>query len=149
VLVARAVCVWSNTCNNSCFVLQQQSAVYLELWPSTRKQSWSVSECQRQWRVHWRELSLIHFSCKSNYSILLHNKTPIYSTGGLLRVCVRPARLPVLTWVPSSVPPVNSIRDTFLIGSATDRTVCLLIMLDTLYRITTKNFNFSLQYEIS
>jgi len=36
--------------------------------------------------------------------------------------CVRPARLPVLTWVPSSVPPGNNIQDTFLIGSATDTT---------------------------
>ena len=33
---------------------------------------------------------------------------------------VRPARHPVLTWVPSSVPPGNNIQDTFLIGSATD-----------------------------
>ena len=32
-------------------------------------------------------MSLIHFSCKCNYSILLHNKTPIYSTWGLLSVC--------------------------------------------------------------
>jgi len=37
--------------------------------------------------------------------------------------CVRPARLPVLTWVPSSVPPGNNIQDTFLIGSATDTTL--------------------------
>jgi hypothetical protein len=28
-----------------------------------------------------------NFSCKCNYSILLHNKTPIYSAWGLLRVC--------------------------------------------------------------
>ena len=35
---------------------------------------------------------------------------------------VRPTRLPVLTWVPSSVPPGNNIKDTFLIGSATDTT---------------------------
>ena len=53
----------------------------------------------------WRELSLIQFSCDCNYSLVKHNKTPFYSTWGLLRVCVRPARLPVLTWVPSSVPP--------------------------------------------
>ena len=32
-------------------------------------------------------MSLIHFSCKCNYSILLHNKTPIYFAWGLLRVC--------------------------------------------------------------
>jgi len=36
--------------------------------------------------------------------------------------CVRPARLPVLTWVPSYVPPGNNIQDTFLIESATDTT---------------------------
>ena len=32
-------------------------------------------------------MSLIHFSCKCNYSILLHNKTPFGSALGLLRVC--------------------------------------------------------------
>ena len=30
---------------------------------------------------------MTHFSCKRNYSILLHNKTPIYSAWGLLRAC--------------------------------------------------------------
>ena len=35
---------------------------------------------------------------------------------------MRPARLPVLTWVPSSVPFGNNIQDTFLIRSATDTT---------------------------
>jgi len=28
--LSREQCVWSNTCNNSCFVLQQQPAVYLQ-----------------------------------------------------------------------------------------------------------------------
>ena len=32
-------------------------------------------------------MSLIHFTCKCSYSILLHNKTPIYSAWGLLTVC--------------------------------------------------------------
>jgi len=41
--------------------------------------------------------------------------------------CVRPARLSVLTWVPSSVPPGNNIQDSFLIGSATDTTLPLLL----------------------
>ena len=36
---------------------------------------------------NWRELSLIHFSCKCNYSTLLYNKTPTYSAWGLLSVC--------------------------------------------------------------
>ena len=47
-----------------------------------------------------------------------------YTLLGDYWVCVRPARLPVLTWVPSSVPPGNNIQDTFLIGSATDTTYC-------------------------
>jgi len=52
----------------------------------------------------WRDLSPIQFSCNCHYSPITHNKTPVHSTWGLLRVCVRPARVPVLTWVPSSVP---------------------------------------------
>ena len=83
----RASSVCSNTCNNSCFVLQEQSAVYLELCLSSTVRGWTVSECEQKWRVHWRELSLIHFTCKCYYSILLHNKTPRYSTWGLLTVC--------------------------------------------------------------
>jgi len=41
---------------------------------------------------------------------------------GDYRECVWPARLPVLTWVSSSVPPGNNIQDTFPAGSATDTT---------------------------
>ena len=35
----------------------------------------------------WRDLSPIQFSCNCNYSLITHNKTPIYSTCGLLSVC--------------------------------------------------------------
>ena len=41
-----------------------------------------------------------------------------YTLLGDYWVCVWPARLPVLTWVPSSVPPGNNIQENFLIGSA-------------------------------
>ena len=40
-------------------------------------------------------------------------------------MCVLPARLPVLTWVPSSVPPRKNIRDTFPAGSMQDTTKLL------------------------
>ena len=45
--------------------------------------------------------------------------------------CVWPDWLPVLTCVPSSVPPGNNIQDTFLIGSATDTKmeVCRMVYL--------------------
>ena len=38
----------------------------------------------------WRELSPIQFSYNCNYSLITHNKTPVRSTWGLLRVCVLP-----------------------------------------------------------
>ena len=64
----------------------------------------------------WRDLLPIQFSCNCNYSLITYNKTPVHSAWGLLSVCVcvcvRPARLPVLTWVPSSVLPgtISKIR---------------------------------------
>ena len=85
--VYRASSVWSNTCNNSRFVHRELSAAQLALCLSSRVLSWTVSECEQKRRVHWRELSIIHFSCKCNYSILLNNKTPIYSAWGILSVC--------------------------------------------------------------
>ena len=65
-------------------------------------------------RARWRELSPIQFSCDCNYSLITHNKTPVHSAWGLLRVCVRPARLPILTWVLSSIPPgtISKIRSS-------------------------------------
>ena len=35
----------------------------------------------------WRDMSPIEFSCNCNYSLITHNKTPVHSTWGLLRVC--------------------------------------------------------------
>ena len=43
--------------------------------------------------LHFSFLVSRQFSCDCNYSPVTHNKTPVYSTWGLLRVCVRPARL--------------------------------------------------------
>ena len=93
--------------------------------------TWTVTEQQRtklddQWvltvneETHWRDLSLIQFSCNCSYSPITHNKTPVHWIWGLLSV--RPARLPVLTWVPSSVDSWNNIQGTFPTGSAPDTT---------------------------
>ena len=35
----------------------------------------------------WRDLSPIQYSCNCNYSLLMHNKTPVHSTWGLVTVC--------------------------------------------------------------
>ena len=83
-----------DACNNSCLVLRLQPAVCVD-------SDWATENEAGRW---W-ELSLIQFSCDCNYSLITHNKTPVHSTWGLLRVCLRPAQLPVLTWVPSSVSP--------------------------------------------
>jgi len=55
----------------------------------------------------------------------LHTIKLQYTVLGDYWECVRPARLSVLTWVPSSVPPGTNIQDTFLIGPATDTTLRL------------------------
>ena len=68
------------------------------------------------------EMSLIQFSCNCNYSLLTHNKTPVQSAWGLLRVCAAcpTPRLNLSSELRSSG---NNILDTFLIRSATDTTV--------------------------
>ena len=60
----------------------------------------------------WRDLSPIQFSCNCNYSLITHNKTPVHSTWGLLRVC---AACPTLRLNLSSEirPSGNNIQDTF------------------------------------
>ena len=37
--------------------------------------------------LQWRDLSPTQFSCNCNYSLIMHNKTPVHSTWGLLSVC--------------------------------------------------------------
>jgi len=38
-------------------------------------------------KSRWRDLSPIQFHCNCSYSLITHNKTPVHSTWGLLRVC--------------------------------------------------------------
>ena len=66
----------------------------------------------------WRDLSPVQFSCDCNYSLITHNKTPVHSTWGLLRVC---AAFPTVRLNLSSElrPSWNNIQDTFLIGFPT------------------------------
>ena len=35
----------------------------------------------------WRDLSPTQFSSNCTYSLITHNKTPVHSTWGLMRVC--------------------------------------------------------------
>ena len=114
--------VWSNTCNNSCFCSAGAVCCVARTVSEQQSPKLEVSEYERYRRVRWRELSLIHFSYKCYYAILLQIKLQ-YILLGDYWVCVLPPRLPVLTRVTSSVLPGNNIWDTFLIGSATDTTL--------------------------
>ena len=70
----------------------------------------------------WRDLSQIQFSCNCNYSLITHNKTPVHSTSGILRVCAA-CPTPRLNLSSELRPFWNNILDKFLVGSATDTTV--------------------------
>jgi len=72
-------------------------------WATDNEAGCSVSGSGNE-ETRWWDLSQIGFSCNCNYSLITHNKTPIHSTWGLLRLCAA-CWLPVLSWVPSSIPP--------------------------------------------
>ena len=95
--------MWTDTRNSSRIVIQLQSVVYLEQWPSNREWSWRSASVNGIEEPRWRDLSPIQFSCNCNYSLLTHNKTPVHSTRGLLRVCAA-CPTPRLNRVPSPVP---------------------------------------------
>jgi len=84
----------------------------------------------------WRDLSSIQFSCNCNYSLITHNKTPVHSTWGLLRVC---AACPTLLLNLSSElrPSRNNIEDIFPTwstqGTTTEAYRSIVILVCTTY----------------
>ena len=106
--VYRAKNVRVDACNSSCLVLRLQSVVYLCCVSRT------VTEQQRmklddQWVLTVMK-NLVGEICHqyssvvtASYSLITHNKLQHALLGDYWE-CVRPAQLPVLTWVPSSVP---------------------------------------------
>jgi len=70
---------------------------------------------------HWRDLSPVQFNCNCNYSLITHNKTPVHSTWGLLRVCAA-CPTPRLNLSSELRPSGNNVLDTFPTGSAQDTT---------------------------
>jgi hypothetical protein len=90
-------------------------------WTTENETGRSVSVNGNE-ETRWRELSPIQFSCDCNYSLIMHNKTPVHSTWGLLRVCaVCPT--PRLNLSSELRPSWNNIQDTFLTGPAQDTTL--------------------------
>ena len=72
-------------------------------------------------KSRWRDLSPIQFSSNCNYSLITHNKTPVHSTWGLLRVCVS-CLTPRRNLSSELRPSGNNILNTFPAGSTQDTT---------------------------
>jgi len=74
--------VWIDACNCSCLVL----CISNSDWATEKEAGRSVSVHGNE-EPRCRELSPMQFSCNCNYSLITHNKTPVHSAWGLLRVC--------------------------------------------------------------
>jgi len=120
--IARALCAATHVTIAALFCSSSLLCISNSDWATENEAGLSVSVNGNE-EPRWRDLSPTQFSCNCNYSLITHNKTPSSTLylGGYW-VCVLPARLPILTWVLSSVPSGSNIQDTFLIGSATDTT---------------------------
>jgi hypothetical protein len=122
-LIARAMCglthVTVAALCSSCSLL----CISNSDWATEDEAGRSVSvNCNEETR--WRELSPIEFSCDCNYSLITHNKTPVHSTWGLLRVCAA-CSTPRLNRSSELRPSWNNIQDTVLTGSAPDTTITI------------------------
>jgi hypothetical protein len=71
--------------------------------------------------------SPLQFSCNCNYSLIMHIKTPVHSTWGLLTVCAA-CRSPCLNLSSELCSCGNNIQDTFPTGSVQDTTVTYAIV---------------------
>ena len=137
--IVRAVCGVTHVTVAALFCSSSLLCISNSDWTTENEAGRSVSVNRNEEPAG--EMSPIQFSCNCNYSLLTHNKTPV----GLL-----PARLPVLTWVPSPVPPGNNIQDTFLIGSARDKTCCTdhwyILFLDFRFRTYESQYDSNASY---
>jgi len=121
VFIARAMCGLTHVAVaalcSSCSLL----CISNSDWTTENEAGRSVSVNGNEER-RWRDLSPIQFSCNCNYSLLTHNKTPVHSAWGLLRVCaVCPT--PRLNLSSELRPSGNNIQYTFPTGSAQDTTL--------------------------
>jgi len=85
-------------------------------WATENEAGRSVSVNGNE-ETRWWDLSPIQFSCNCNYSLIMHNKTPVHWTWGLLRVCAA-CSTPHLNLSSELCPSWNNIQDMFLTRSA-------------------------------
>ena len=115
--------MWSNACNSSCLFCSSSPLCISNSNCATENETGRSVNVNGNEEPRWRDLSPIQFSCNCNYSLITHNKTPVHSTWGLLRVCAAcPTPRPNLS--SELRPSGNNIQDTLPAGSTQVTTNC-------------------------
>ena len=119
--IARAVCGTTHVTIAALFCSSSLLWILNSDWATENGAGWSVS-------VNGNEEpagEICHQYSSVVTAIIPYSRTPKfqYTVPGGYWECVRPARLPVLTWFPSSVSLGNNIQDTFPTGFTQDTTV--------------------------
>ena len=83
--IARAVCGVKHATVAALFCSSTLLCISNSDWATEKEAGRSVSVNGNEEPAG--EISPIQFSCNCNYSLITHNKTPVHSTWGLLRVC--------------------------------------------------------------
>jgi len=83
--IARVVCGVTHVAVAVLFCSSSLLCISNSDWTTENEAGRSVS-VNRNEEPRWRDLSPIQFSSNCNYSVITHNKTPVHSTWGLLRV---------------------------------------------------------------
>jgi len=115
VFIARAVCAVTHVTVAALFCISSLLCISNSDWATE-------NEAGRSMSVNGNEEPAGEI-CHQYSSVLtavipqLHTTKLQYTLLGDYWEFVRPAQLPVLTWVPSFVPPGNNIQDTFPAGS--------------------------------
>ena len=129
--IARAICGLTHVTVSALCSSCSQLSISNGDWATENEAGRSVSVNSNE-EPRWRDLSPTQFSCNRKYSLITHNKTPVHSTWGLLRVCAA-CRTPSLNLSSELRPSGNNIQDTFPTGS-TQHTTTALATTPTLVR---------------
>ena len=117
--IARALCGVTHVTITALFCSSSLLCISNSDWATENEAGRSVSVNGNEEPAG--EMSPIQCSCNCSYSLITHNKTPVHSTWGLLRVCAA-CPTPRLNLSSEVRPSGNNIQDTFPTGSAQNTT---------------------------
>jgi len=121
VFIVRAVCGVMHVTIAALFCSSSLLRISNSDWETENEARWSVSVNGNEepaGKICYQYSSVVTAFIPYSRKIKLQ-----YTLLGDYWVCVGPACLPILTWVPSSIPPGNNIQDMFPAGSTQDTTV--------------------------